>query len=108
MIFWCWYGGLGSNGGHWVLNSGLCGLGMYEFWQNLWLFLGGGLEMTVDGLEKVEFLLLLDADDLGVVDCLLCASGVGRSGDFVGSGRICLGCLIMVSSDGLGRLRIVG
>ena len=72
---------------------------------------GDGLEMTGNGLEKVEFLLLLDAEDLGLVDSLLCASGVGRSGDFVigvGSGWICLGCSIMVSSDGLGRLLIVG
>ena len=72
---------------------------------------GDGLEMTGNGLEKVEFLLLLDAEDLGQVDCLLCASGVGRSGDFVvgvSSGWICFGCSIMVSSDGLGRLLIVG
>ena len=44
---------------------------------------GAGLEMTGNGLEKVEYLLLVDAEDLGLVDCLLCASGVGRSGDFV-------------------------
>ena len=60
--------------------------------------------MTVDGLEKVEFLLLLDVVDLGLVDCLLCAGGVGRSGDFT----LAVGCFMMVSSDGLVRLLIDG
>ena len=60
--------------------------------------------MTVDGLERVEFLLQLDADDLGVVDCLLCAGGVGRSGDFTVG--VC--CFMMVSSDGLVRLQVDG
>ena len=72
------------------------------------MFLGDGLGMIGDGLEKVEFLLQLDAEDLGLVDCLLCAGGVGRSGDFIGSGWICMGCFRMVSPDGLGRLQIVG
>ena len=72
------------------------------------MFLGDGLEKVGDGLEKVEFLLQLDAEDLGVVGCLLCAGGVSRSGDFVGFGRVCMGCLGMVSFDGLGRLHIVG
>ena len=72
------------------------------------MFLGDGLEKVGNGLEKVESLLQLGAEDLGMVDCLLCASGVGRSGDFVGSGWVCIGCFRMVFSDGLGRLQIVG
>ena len=37
---------------------------------------GDGLEKVGNGLEMVEFLLQLDAEDLGLVDCLLCAGGV--------------------------------
>ena len=45
--------------------------------------------LSIDGLGKVDFVLLLDVDGLGKVGfvyCLAGAGGVGRSGDF------CIGC----------------
>ena len=29
---WCWYGGLGGNGGHWLLNLAVGGPGMCGCW----------------------------------------------------------------------------
>ena len=55
-------------------------------------------------------LLLLNVDGPRITVCLLCAGGVGSKGDFlagVGSGQTWVGCCLVFSLHGLGRLLVI-